>query len=170
MKVNSEMKIVKIILNQNTEKVNKIPISNVKLSSQWVYSHILLYEIVAAASGVHTQYEIVNGEVTWVKSAFASIPSSCINGYEYSINGDVQGILTSNSIAIRRSLTDPSNCSGNILTIRPRVILNYTVLRDVILNGTTCITGKATLVDWLRLGILFPPADHIEMQYLSKYY
>ena len=135
-----------------------------------MYSHILLYEIVAAASGVHTQYEIANGEVSWVKSAFASIPSSCINGYEYSINGDVQGILTSNSMAISRSLTDSSNCSGNILTIRPRVILNDTVLRDVILNGTTCITGKATLVDWLRLGVLFPPADHIEMQYLSKYY
>jgi len=55
--------------------------------------------------------------VSWQADIFSPINQSCINGYEWSINGELQGEVT-------------------------RVILGNTVLQNVILNGTTCDRGE----------------------------
>jgi len=88
-----------------------------------------------------TTYQLQDNIVSWPEDMFSpSIRQTC--GYEWSINGVVQGVVMNSSLILDCSLTDNENCSNNILTIHPRVIFENTVLQLVTLNQTTCIRGE----------------------------
>jgi len=94
-------------------------------------------------SALVTNYKLRDNEVSGFEDdIYLSVRETCINGYEWSINGVYQAFVTGPSITLHCSLTALENCSDNVLTIRPRVMVGNTVLSRVIVNGTTCPRGE----------------------------
>jgi len=74
---------------------------------------------------------------------FPSIPTECISGYQYSINGTIIGNVTMTILTLGCSVTDVQSCSANILTVRPIVRVENTVLNNVAVTASTCNRGMA---------------------------
>jgi len=79
-------------------------------------------------------YQLQGNVLTWPEHLFSpSIHQTCINGYAWSINNDVQGIGMNSSITLDNSLTEDCDMD-NVVTIRPRVMLGNIVLTSVTLT------------------------------------
>jgi len=83
--------------------------------------------------------DIENGRVAWNSTAaFSNVPTECISGYQYSINGANTTNVIMTTFTLDRSLTEELSCGANILTIRPIVMVENSVLNNVVLAGSTC--------------------------------
>ena len=93
---------------------------------------IIIIAIVSRAS----QYSILNKVITWSESSFPEVHSTCIIGYEFSVNDEVQGFINVNnpSLEISNFNISDSACDETFITIRPVVEINNTVLVNVFIN------------------------------------
>ena len=95
---------------------------------------IMHVAIVSRAS----QYSILDKVITWSESSFPEVHSTCIIGYEFSVNDEVRGFINVNnpSLEISNLNISDSSCDETFITIRPVVEINNTVLANVFINVT----------------------------------
>ena len=105
-----------------------------------------MYSVVAVVSTA-SRYEIEESVIKWSVSSFPEVHSTCIIGYQFSINDEVQGFIDMDNPSLEISslnVSDTSSCDGTFITIRPVVEINNTVLANVFINTTSCEPSKLT--------------------------
>ena len=103
-----------------------------------LYVHVNISAIISSSD----QFEIQNGVVSWDPAmAFPTVPTQCISGYQYSINGANVTVVTMTSFTLDSYFSHTQRCGCNTLTIEPIVILGNLVLRNIEAIGTSCEKG-----------------------------
>ena len=76
--------------------------------------------------------------ITWSESSFPEHLSTCIVGYHFSVNEEVQGFINVNnpSLDISSLKIFPNLCDETFITIQPVLDINNTVMANVFINIT----------------------------------
>ena len=84
--------------------------------------------------------------INWSESSFPEVHSTCIMGYQYSVNDEVQGFIDVDNPSLEISSLNVSDslCDETFITIRPVVEINNTVLANVFINATSCQPSMLT--------------------------
>ena len=84
--------------------------------------------------------------IKWSVSSFPEVHITCIMGYQFSVNDEVQGFINVDNPSLEISSLNVSDslCDETFITIRPVVEINNTVLANVFINTTSCEPSKLT--------------------------
>ena len=82
----------------------------------------------------------------WSESSFPEVHSTCIVGYQLSVNDEVKGYINVDNPSLEISSLNISDrlCDETFITIRPVVEINSTVLANVFIYVTLCEPSKFT--------------------------
>ena len=89
--------------------------------------------IIIAMASRASQYSVFDKVITWSESSFPEVHSTCIIGYQFSVNDEVQGFVNVNNSSLEISSLSICDrlCDETFITIRPVVEINNTVLANV---------------------------------------